>query len=214
MKVAILVYGRLNRALDNYRNIISRIGSTEERIETIDFFCSSDNSTNIEDFVIKYKPKDYINDKIEIDENELNYYKSVRVPREVSVENVLRHFTNKKRVYNIFNQYTKENNLHYDVIVTLRIDIKFFKEFIINKPENNTIYIPNGEDHRNGINDQIAYGNQSVMEKYCNIMDNCKFIISNKLTRHGFHPESLTLSNIKLHEITIQRFNLKYKITR
>lgn len=213
MRVAILVYGRLDKALCNYRYIKNSIGSLE-KIETIDFFCSSDNSSNIEEFIIKYKPKDYINDKIDIDENELEYYNMYRVPGEVSVKNVLKHFTNKKRVYHIFNQYRKENNLHYDVVVSLRIDIKIFKKFMINKPNHNTIYIPNCEDHRNGINDQIAYGDQIVMEKYCNIIDNCKFILNNKLSKIGFHPENLTLANIKLNELTIERFNLKYKITR
>ena len=39
MKIAVLVYGRLNYCVENYNNIINAIGIEN----TIDFFLSSDN---------------------------------------------------------------------------------------------------------------------------------------------------------------------------
>jgi hypothetical protein len=213
MNIAILIYGRLNKAVTHYDNIISNI-SDIEKIKNIDFFCSSDNSNDIEEFISKYNPKDYINDKIIIDENDLNIYLTYPKPLETNVENVIRHFINKKRVYEIFEKYINSNNLKYDIVISLRIDANISNKFIFENPKSNTIYIPNGHDYRNGINDQIAYGNQDVMKKYFSIIDNCKLILEKNISTVGFHPENLTLANIKLHELEISRFELEYNIIR
>lgn len=211
MKVAVLIYGRLNKAVKRHSNIMSSLSQTVS-LNDIDFFCSSDNSDYIEDFITTYNPKDYINDQIIIDEDELNKYMSYPTTRETRVETVLRHFTNKKRVYGIFEEYSEKNNIQYDIIVSLRVDLRIKNFFDFTMPEQNTIYVPYGGDWRRGINDQIAYGNKEVMKKYCNIIENCFGILSKRITK--FHPEGLTLANIKINNITVTRFNLRYRIVR
>ena len=213
MKIAILIYGRLNKAISQYDNIINNI-INNNKIEKLDFFASSDNSSNIENFVCKYKPKNYTNDKIIIDENYIKYFKQFVKARETKVENVLKHFINKKRVYNLFKKYLEISNTQYDVILSIRIDIKLSSKFVFQYPKNNTIYIPEGQDWSGGINDQIAYGNLDVMKKYFHIIHNCNFILKNNLSNIGFHPENLTLANIKLFKLNIERFKLQYNIVR
>lgn len=207
MKLAVLVFGRLEKSEESYNNIMKQLIENYDA----DFFCSSDNSKFINVFIEKYKPKEYINDKIDIFPEQLNTFNYNRTP-ETNINNVIKHFTNKKRVFEIFKNYSKKNNINYDVVISLRIDLHFDENINYIKPEENTIYIPAGEDWRNGINDQFAYGNMDVMEKYFNILDNCYSLI--KIKNFKSHPETLTRANLLLNNVIIKRFNLKYHIFR
>ena len=55
MRIAIIVYGRINKAINVYENNLDSIG----REHTIDIFLSSDNSSEVElkRFIDIYKPK-------------------------------------------------------------------------------------------------------------------------------------------------------------
>ena len=52
MKVAILIYGRLNKCAEHYSDIMNALSN----YDIVDFFCSSDNSDTIHlnDFITKY----------------------------------------------------------------------------------------------------------------------------------------------------------------
>ena len=210
MNIAILIYGRLNKAIDQYDNIIKHVICEQN----VDIFCSSDNSTNIKEFIMKYNPISYINDEIILDNDILNYYKQFRKPFETNVENAIKHFMNKQRVYQLLKTYIEKTGKKYDIIMSLRVDLQFSSKINFQYPQKNTIYIPYGNDYRNGINDQIAYGDQNTMEKYNNIISQCKNILLYDLSKYGFHPENLTAENIKLHGLNIHRFPLTYKIVR
>ena len=84
----------------------------------------------------------------------------------------------------------------------------FYHHFNFNNIQENTIYIPEGNDHVGGINDQIAYGTFDVMKKYNNILLNVKTLMDNNLSI--FHPESLHSANIQYHKIIINRVLLPY----
>ena len=208
MKVAILIYGRLTKCSERYNNIMSSLSN----YDSIDFFCSSDNSdeTILSEFINKYKPIYYINDKINADDFKFMY--DFPNAAEVNIDNMIRHFINKKRVYNIFIKYVEANNKQYDIIMYLRFDLLIYDKFNFEHPKNNNIYIPIGYDWRNGINDHIAYGNQSVMKLYSDIIFNCKILLSNNYSY--VHPETLTLANLKYNNLTINRFKLLYEINK
>lgn len=84
----------------------------------------------------------------------------------------------------------------------------------LNLPDINTIYIPEGQDWANGLNDQIAYGNYEVIEKYCDVINNIDLILQKKMSHAGFHPENFVLANLKLYKVNINRIKLQYKIVR
>lgn len=210
MNIAILIYGRLNKAIDQYDNIIKHVIGEQN----VDIFCSSDNSNNIKEFIMKYNPISYINDEIILDNDILNYYKQFRKPFETNVENAIKHFMNKQRVYQLLKTHIEKTGKKYDIIMSLRVDLQFSSKIIFQYPQKNTIYIPQGKDYRNGINDQIAYGDQNTMEIYNNIISQCNNILLYNLSKCGFHPENLTAANIKLHGLNIHRFPLTYKIVR
>ena len=203
MKIAVLVYGRLNKCVEP-ENIINSIGMEN----TIDFFLSSDNSeeSQLQNFINLYNPKSYTNEQISNTDEQLYYNDNLKnyedsYHAKTNIYNMTCHFLNKKRVFKILKNYCEKENLQYDVIISLRIDRVLNNKFDFNTIEDNTIYIPNYHDW-GGINDQIAYGNINVMEKYMFIIDNCIYLCTNGCLAH---PERLTLKNIMFNNIKISR---------
>jgi len=206
MKIAVLVYGRLNKCAEHYNNIIDAIG----KANNIDFFLSSDNSNEslLNDFINIYKPISYNNNPIYYD-NDLGKYPGKRC--ETQIHNMTCHLINKNRVFILFEEYMNSKNVIYDCVISLRVDCVFKNKFQINDLEYNKIYIPYGYDYvDNGINDQIAYGKVGVMRKYNSI--NPVDLLDKKLSIP--HPESLHFANIKLHGLNIQRVDVKYYIDK
>jgi hypothetical protein len=208
MRIAILFYGRLNKCVEHFSNIIESIGKEND----IDIFLSSDNSsqTQLSDFINLYKPILYNNDEIKYDCDFEKYPGKYHV---TSIHNMTCHFINKARVYVLLEDYINKTNIKYDVVVSLRIDLVFNNKFDFNNNnlEDNTIYIPSGNDYCGGINDQVAYGSVEVMKKYNSI-----FLNTFDLLEKGVipHPESLTSANIDFYKLNVKRFCLNYYIER
>ena len=206
MHIAILIYGRLNKCVEHYENIVESIG----KHNVIDFFFSSDNSCEslVNDFIDLYKPKLYNNSTIKYDYDLGKYPGSHTV---LNIHNMTCHFINKNRVFLLLEEYINKENIHYDCVVSLRIDCLFKNNFIFNNLEDNTIYIPYGYDYViNGINDQIAYGKVDVMKKH-NSIDPVDLLKKNLSI---CHPESLNYANIILHKLQIERVNIKYNLDK
>lgn len=208
MHIAVLIYGRLNKCKEHYSNIINSIGTEH----TLDFFASSDNSSEeqINTFNNIYHPVSYVNDKIGYTCN-IKKYPGIR--EETNIHNMTCHFINKYRVYALLEKYIQLTNTHYDVVISLRVDIVFNNNFIFNEIADDIIYVPNCCDYvDNGLNDQIAYGTILSMKKYMNIFQNIFRILDNG---HSIpHPESLTFANAKFNNLKVCRFELNYYIDR
>lgn len=199
--VAVLIYGRLNKC---YKDIIKSVGN-----HNVDYFISSDNSTqsDLNSCIELYNPISYINDSITY---KYKFHKYPNKRKETNVDTMTRHFINKQRVFNLLEQHVKTTGKQYDVIVSIRADLKINSKFNF-KINPNTIYIPRGNDFIDyAINDQIAYGTYDVMKQYMNIINNCKKIL--KRGKSIPHPESLTLANLELNNIKIVRVGFVYYI--
>ena len=202
MRIAVLVYGRLNKCVEHYKNIIENIC-----VDNIDFFLSSDNSPIINDFIHLYKPIAYNNSPIHY-KYDLGKYPGKR--SETNIHNMTCHFINKNRVFILLEEYVSKTNIKYDIVVSLRIDCVFKTPFLRNVLDN-TIYIPYGSDYiYNALNDQIAYGTLDVMKKYNSI--NAVDLLEKKLSIP--HPECLTFANIRFHNLQIKRIHMPYYIER
>ena len=166
--VAVLIYGRLNKC---YKDVIKSIGN-----HNVDYFISSDNSTesDLNKCIEIYNPISYINDSITY---KYNFDKYPNKRDETNLDTMTRHFINKQRVFHLLEKHVKTTGKQYDVVVSIRTDLKINSKFNF-KINPNTIYIPRGNDFiSHAINDQIAYGTYDVMKKYMNIIDNCKKIL-------------------------------------
>jgi len=205
MRIAVLVFGRLNRCGDHYDNIIKSLGDNE-----VDFFVSSDNPDEslLKEFIRLYKPKSYIHTPITY-HYDLSKYPGRRY--ETRIDIMTRHFINKNRVFELLEQYIEKTKVEYDCVLSLRIDCVFKNSFLFDSFEDNTIYIPNGFDWvENGINDQIAYGKLEVMRKY-NLINPVE-LLEKRLSIP--HPETLNCANIKYHKLLIERPEIEYFIER
>jgi FkbM family methyltransferase len=135
-------------------------------------------------------------------------YTFIKAP-ETNAANTYSQFKHNNECIKMIDKYQKENKIIFDTVVKYRMDIYPITENIINLNllEENTCFIPEGNDHRIGINDQIGYGNFNTMLKYCNLIENI-----NKLCISGvlFHPETLLLSHLHEEKINIKRFNFEY----
>lgn len=215
MNVAILCYGRIDCCKKHYNNIIEKIGKHAR----VDFFMSCDNGDKniLNDFIDLYKPIKYTNEPIVYPR--VYYNKNLCQPKGTNVNNVIRHFINKKRVFNLFEEYVNEENIKYDVIVSLRLDLFINDSFTFNV-KNSTdkiLYVPVGCDYEQnngfkGLNDQIAYGNFITMKRYMSIIDNLAYLLQNN--KAFIHPETLTYSNAVYMNLKIDRFELSYYIDK
>jgi hypothetical protein len=207
MRIAVLIYGRINKAVEHYANIVESIGS-EHKIE---FFLSSDNAPpdQLVNFIDCYKPMRYINDKIEHNIN----LKGYPTQPEVNLSNMLSHFINKKRVYELLEKHVLYNNTKYDVIISLRVDVFFTSCFDYSTIEDNTIKIPNCYDYGSpGINDQIGYGKEEEMMRYMKLIDKVEELVKTKGA--VVHPETLTLRNLEESGVRIERVSLEYSLRK
>ena len=206
MRIAVIIYGRLNKCVEHYDNVVESIGKEND----IDFFFSSDNSSEslVNDFIRLYKPKLYDNSPIHYD-YDLNKYPGVQ--NVTNIHNMTCHFINKNRVFSLLEEYINKEHVHYDCVISLRIDCVFHTNFIFNNLEDNTIYIPYGEDYfATAINDKIAYGKIDVMKKY-NSIDPVDLLEKNLSIPH---PESLNYANIQLNKLQLERPKINYGLDR
>jgi hypothetical protein len=78
MRIAVLVYGRLNKCVEHYKNVMESIGESNKI--KIDFFFSSDNSPSYlcNDFIRLYKPKLYTNIAVKYDNDLKNIQENLK----------------------------------------------------------------------------------------------------------------------------------------
>lgn len=206
MKIAVLVYGRLNKCAEHYESIMNSIGKENH----IDFFLSSDNSSKelLEVFISIYKPISYINDPIKYT---CDFGKYPRRP-ETNIDTMTRHFINKSRVFSLLEGHLA-SGIKYDVILSLRVDLIYERKLCFTHIDTYTIYIPEGYDYTiNACNDRLAYGNIDVMKIYHSIYENTPELLEKGLSIS--HPESLTFNNLIYNYISISRFPFTCEINR
>jgi len=225
MRIAVLFYGRIDKAKETYENTMNAIGTQH----TIDTFLSTDGSTEyIDDFIALYKPVAYTNEKITHMYN-LPCYMTVTG---VSIENIIPHYINKGRSFALLESHIEKTAAQYDIILSLRCDLSFNLPFDFLPVQEDTIYIPisksgftyndysfdipsNTPDFPRrilGINDIMAYGNLSVMKRYSSILDNCINLLNSR--RCLLHPECINYANLMYNNLEIERFLTEFVIVR
>ena len=169
MLIALLFYGRLNKYKEHYNNIMNMVGTDN----IIHSYLSSDNSDNndLKGFIDLYKPKSYINDEIDI--SQFDILKSFKIGEIANVNNMIRHFINKKRVFKLLENKINKSKIHYDVIISLRLDLLFNTRLI--QRNNRLIKINNRLMNTNNKlikrNTRLIQININIIEKTTKILE-------------------------------------------
>lgn len=100
----------------------------------------------------------------------------------------------------------------YDIVLYMRADEWFDQSIEFTTPHPNTVYIPCGEDHGPGWNDQLAYGTPDSMGLYCSTITRIHELM--KTTVSKIHPETINRANIQSTGLHVVRFDLNYAIFR
>ena len=134
--------------------------------------------------------------------------------RNRNVYHVISMFYHRFKCCEMVHSYAKNHNVHYDIILSCRVDIvtKDIHNIIQSAAiSDNSLYIPFGEDY-DGINDQIAYGNMSSMTKYCNLINHLDSISCSE-----WDPELMLHEYLAHHlcnPIKIHRYHFQYSLSQ
>jgi len=204
MRIAVLFSGRVYKFGAHYNNIMENVVQDHDA----DFYLShspeEDNECDLELFKEIYNPVAIINDPIpEFDFNEYPIIDELYTKR----RNVVSMFYNRKRVFKLM----KASGKKYDCIVSYRLDLFSYSKIDYTNL-GKSIYIPEGQDHFGGINDQVAYGAYEPMNIYMNLFDSMKQYLDEKKTI--FFPELLNKCHLFENKISIIRKLYNYKIIR
>lgn len=146
-----------------------------------------------------------------------NYWRQVRnisgypfrnqMPETV-VDNVLSCWYGYKLIRDAFLYLNKT----YEMVGRLRVDVEFeellnFTSFV----GKGNLFVPEGNDYRDGLNDQFAVGRQEEILKYLDIRADLPNLY-NGGKKIRFHPEMMLKAH--LNEMFIVRTPIKYKINR
>lgn len=206
MKIAILFTGRINDNLNIYNNFSFCLGYMPDT----DIFISYPQNTDKE---LVERVKNLYNPLIMIENNESFFDASFYLkPPETNVHNCLSMYKSRANICAAFQQYMLQTNKSYDYVICTRMD-NFYKYQLDyqNICLKKSLFIPTGQDWRDGINDQFACGYINEVVQYMN----CYYYLQ-KLLNEGIilHPESLLKAYLKCIEIKILRFDYEYEIKR
>ena len=204
MLIGVCFFGRLRHFDKKY--FLNSFGANH----TYNFFYSGDNEPEdlLAEFQRVYTPIAINNEKLSYTIDFGIYPNNKTSP--VNIANMTRHILNKKRVFGLLEEYCKTTQTSYDLVVSCRLDLSM-DAYSPELPLENTVYIPDGEDHT-GINDRFAMGDLQTMKHYMNLYDNCAYLLENGISVP--HPENLHLYNLLHCKINIQRINLRQNIIR
>ena len=105
----------------------------------------------------------------------------------------------------------------YDIILYARSDMMCAEDIdlsaaVKHQDRDNVDFIPNGENHCGGINDQLAFGTPTAMFKYSRIGDNIETYIAHGIIDDSVHPETALRAHICCIGLGVQRFDLNYSL--
>ena len=209
MKTAVCISGQL-RTLEFLPNLVEKIITPLGADVFIDSWITND--VNVHNVISLLRPKMvHLED---MNDAPLTHQIRCSLPAQVidyngneaheikKVENVPFMWYKIWRCNELMHQYEKHNRIRYDRVVRLRTDITV-RQMPNIIPEVKTLYIPAGNDHRNGICDLLALGNPQTMDLYCDLYNNVHRYMT---LGFGFHPESLLRRHIEVNQLAVKRF--------
>jgi hypothetical protein len=232
MKVCLLLSGQLRNAVEIFpyfeKNLLS--------LYDVDVFISSwrntsqiDSSNNfnvvpyddsLSEVVRLYNPA-----SIELESYDYNYnniwvdmvnpFKS-KIETNTNLVSMCSMFYKMMKSNEVKNNFKKINNIHYDLVIQTRMDIKLEEELKLSLPNKNTLYIPKGWDWSGGLNNLLAYGDEDTMNQYCNLFNHYTNILtgmdlinSEKVTKQYIETKTNLTIDRPAVDLTLRNMNIK-----
>jgi hypothetical protein len=200
MKVCLLLSGNMRNATETFPSFKSNL---LDRYDT-DVFISTWNSHNVHQSINLFNP---ISVDIENYEagfqskwNELVSHNEHKLETNANLVSMISMWYKTLRANQLRKKYENLIGVKYDFILKTRPDI--ILEEPIELIQSDNLAIPFGWDWSEGINDLMAWGNQSNMETYCELF--YSFVgLSNSMDR--INPETMLKEYLKIKNIKTER---------
>ncbi len=212
MKIAVCISGHF-RKLDSHIDALNRF-LINDPLNEYDLFIHTWNVTDRngsslnEDIVYKkYKPKIMVIEKpIIFAATQLMLDKNIG---KYDINGVMSMFYKIEKCNQLKLDFESSNNFKYDCVIRFRGDVELLQPLHINKDDLHKLAIPLHGDYY-GLNDQFAYSNSDVMNKYSSTFSN----ISDHLVNRVFNPEIFTKETVIKHKLELVRPSVQYIIRR
>ena len=204
MKIAVCASGQL-------RTFPKLASHFMERFEGCDFYFSVWDSEAFDDIqlLMEFKPIAM----------EIEQHSTFRRPI-AQVNNKPPEMHNIDNAQSMFYKIYRANKLRiasgisYDVVIRTRFDLQYGSDIPFQDFTDGSLHIPEGEDHRGGLNDQFSAATPEIMNKYCMLYENLHMIHNEWGV--WFHPETMNRVWCEKQGINVRRFGhtLIYSIVR
>jgi hypothetical protein len=207
MRAALLFCGRITGYEHCYETFIKHFVEPL-RIEYDSFLAhnAENSSTDIERFVNLYNVKHFANEYPIIE----NFNQLQVNTCGGACANGVKMFYFWKRSFELMKNYSQTHNIQYGVVIYMRADAIFQESIKLPPIEKNCVYIPEGCDFLNGLNDQMAIGQTATMEMFMDVYSNIIRIYSK--TNIPFHPETYVRLLTQMSNMGVIRFKLDYQL--
>ena len=213
MKVCLLLSGGMRTATETFTSFKSNL---LERYDT-DVFISTWNCHNVYESIDLFNPISFDVENYEAGFQSkwetLVTHNQDKLETNANLVSMISMWYKTLRVNQLRTQYENLMGFKYDLIIKTRPDIKI--EEPINLIQSSNLSIPYGWDWSGGINDLMAWGNQSNMQMYCELF--YMFIelanSMNKINPETMLRQYLNIKNIKPErpkiDLTLRDINIK-----
>jgi hypothetical protein len=200
MKVCLLLSGGMRNATETFPSFKSNL---LDRYDT-DVFISTWNSHNVYNSINLFSPISFDVENYEAGFeskwNELVSHNEYKLETNANLVSMISMWYKTLRANQLKKKYENLMGVKYDLILKTRPDI--ILEEPIELIQSDSLAIPFGWDWSEGINDLMAWGNQSNMETYCELF--YSFVsLSNSMDK--INPETMLKEYLKIKNIKTER---------
>jgi hypothetical protein len=219
LNVALLISGQVRNAKETYPSIKEKIldiynpdvfietWSNSSEIES-HFNGVMPNDSTLDEIEKMYNPKILSSEEYskEIEEHFISRGLNKNTYAETKTTNLYSMHYKIKKGFNLIEEYQSLGKC-YDIVIRIRFDIRLENFIDLYEVNPNKVYIPEGWNHRDGINDLFAIGGYEVMKKYCNLYS---YLEEYSIAGSMFHPETLLKVHLEKNSINIERPKIYY----
>jgi hypothetical protein len=208
MKVALLLSGQFRNGRECYSSIYENLIKHYDVDVFIAYYYEEPDVT-LDELTELYKPKyiayekydEELIEKFNLTNNFLHYTES-------TPSSLCKMWYGNEMVKYVRNEYEKDFNVKYDVVIKCRFDVDILEKIELKLPENQ-IYIPIGWDHMDGVNDTFAYGDSNSMDYYLSAYHSLDGFINEG---RFIHPEMLLKAHLLRGDMMILRNSIKMSL--